>query len=176
MSKRVDQLIEDTQDSFDGVARDMDVLFNGQDALHEDIRQFYREFEDLRDELATNGVVRDIRKLQKDMKSVMDGLDGLRTYTQDILSDNHYGLKDTVQRLKTEITESRKRNQRNRWDLLFNSLSGGPLEAQYEPTLAGKVDAIIEHLGLDVTVKPEEVTESKVIAKKQKPAKKKGKR
>lgn len=44
------------------------------------------------------------------------------------------------------------------------------------PTLAGKVDAIIEHLGITVDVKPEEYTESKVVAKKVKTTKKKGRK
>lgn len=165
--RKINQVIEDTQDSFNRVAGDMDVLFNGHDALHEDIRQFYREFEDLRDELATNGVVRDIRKLQKEVKSVMDGLDGLRTYAQDELTG--------IGRLKAEVTQNKKKADYGLVTNLYR-LYGVDTYPEYEPTLAGKVDAIIEHLGLDVTVKPEEVTESKVVAKKQKPVKKKGRR
>lgn len=45
-------------------------------------------------------------------------------------------------------------------------------EEREELTLAGKIDAILEHFGLEVSVQQEKVVPSKVVVKKVKKAKK----
>lgn len=129
--------------------------------------------EELEEEIATNGVVRDLRKLEKSVAAVQEGLAGYREYTEeqfDKLQSN--GVATAINRLNKEVFKAEKEDTGNilSWSL-YRELG---IEAPKSPTLAGKVDAIVEHLGLDLKVKPEEVTPSKVIAKKKTVSKKKG--
>lgn len=130
------------------------------------------DFYELREELATNGVVRDLRKLEKEFNE-------LRRHTATMITehDRHFeeiernGVASAINKLNAEIFGERKEGKFD----LFARLAGAP--EQQEVTLAGKVDAIIAHLGIDVSVKPQEVTPAQVVTTKVKaPAKKKGKR
>ena len=63
-----------------------------------------------------------------------------------------------------------------RYASLFGGYAGNTEEsAQFEPTLKGKVDAIVEHLGLDFNITETKTQPSKVVAKKVQ-TKKKGRR
>lgn len=81
---------------------------------------------------------------------------------------------ETVKRLKSEVFGKQKDSESVFWNSnrMMNLLYGQDLEVAQEPTLAGKVDAIIEHLGIDVSVQPEKTTASKVIVNKVKKGKK----
>ena len=80
-------------------------------------------------------------------------------YSQDDLLD----LELEVRELKRELEEHRTQ--------LFKSIQPGQLWGGVfcypdQATLAGKVDAIIEYLGITVAVEPEKVTAAKVSVKK----------
>ena len=135
-----------------------------------DLQEMYSQFTELRDELATNGVVRDIRQVKRELKALQDDYYQFR---QELDSN---GVATAINKLRTEVFGKRKAKKNNSLTAMMMSVySGEPVQPEEEATLAGKVDAIIEHLGLDVTVKPEEVSEAKVVAKR-KVTKKKGRR
>jgi len=120
------------------------------------------------DEIEDNGVVSDLRKLQRDFKELQGhAASTLMTHARRI---------ETIQ---TELFKERKAKERDHMTS-FVRWFGTPLglEARLEEvTIAGKVDAIIAHLGLDVTVKPEHTEEAKIEVKKKPATKKKaGKR
>ena len=99
---------------------------------HRDLRA---EFNELRDELATNGVATAINRLNEQV----------------------FGQS------------TQKGSNIERAILAMNGV-----EPRQEASLAAKVDAIIEHLGIEVNVEPEKVvkTPAKVVAKKVKQTKK----
>ena len=123
------KLVNDLNDNFRGIGEE----FDGVHQRIDEFNQFKKEFYELRDEIASNGVATSINKLNaevfNDKKEVETPFKGARSFAHMLLGD--YDV--------TEVSE--------------------------EATLAGKVDAIIEHLGLDVTVKPQEIKEAKVTAK-----------
>ncbi len=129
------------------------------------------DFYELREELATNGVVRDLRKLEREFRE-------LRQHTATMITEHDRqfreletnGVATAINALNAEVFKDKKVAKRT----IFEAPAGVP-ESQ-DVTLAGKVDAIIEHLGIDVAVKPQEVTPSKVEVKRKPVAKKKGRR
>ena len=129
------------------------------------------DFYELRDEIATNGVVRDLRKLEKAHEE-------LKTHTANLIMEHDRQLADlgrngvatAINKLNAEVFADKKSGKYS----LFEALAG--VKPSQDVTLAGKVDAIIAHLGIDVTVTPKEVIESKVEVKKKPVAKKKGRR
>lgn len=81
------------------------------------------------------------------------------------------GVATAINKLNEEVFKDRKETEMS--DLfghfghvgIFTRNSSAP-EKQYEPTLSGKIDAVIEHLGLDLNITEKKVTPSKVVAKK----------
>lgn len=135
-----------------------------------------RNVNGLADEIATNGVVRDLRKLQKEF-------DELRGHTATMITEHdrqleelgHNGVATAINDLNKEVFEKKKDAPRSAWSLA--AIFGNDSDTPQETTLAGKVDAIIEHLGIELSVAPEQKTPAKVVATKIKaPAKKKGRR
>lgn len=113
------------------------------------------DFYELREELATNGVVRDLRKLEREFAEFAE-------------FKKH---ATAINKLNSEVFADKKASKYS----LLEALAG--VEQSQDVTLAGKVDAIIAHLGIDVSVKPKEVTPVQVVTTKVKtPAKKKGRR
>jgi len=104
---------------------------------------------------------------------------GLSKLTSEIATN---GVVSSVNKLNAEVFNNKKEVKNNTMSQLadfyarFSGFPGSRVTTE-EATLAGKVDAIIAHLGLDVTVKPKEVLEAKVVAKKvPTPKKKAGRR
>lgn len=161
LRNKVKAIETDITNSFNNVSIDIDWLLDEVDGLKKHI-------EALEDELATNGVVRDIRKLQKEVPELQEQLDNLHTN----------GLATAINALNDEVFKTEKKESDKMLTAMFryHGYVYGSTAITSQPTLAGKVDAIIEHLGLDVSVKPKEVTESKVVAKKVKKVTKKGRR
>lgn len=85
------------------------------------------------------------------------------------------GVTTAVKELNTEVKEDRKETE---YDNPFYGirLYNYEIPKQYKPTLKGKVDAIVEHLGIEFNITEEKVEDSKVVAKKKKVTKKKGRR
>lgn len=129
------------------------------------------DFYELRDEIATNGVVRDLRKLEKAHEE-------LKTHTVNLIMEHDRQLADlgrigvatAINKLDKEVFNNKKSSK-----FSFIEMLAG-VEPSNDVTLAGKVDAIIEHLGLDISVTRREVVEPKVEVKKKPVAKKKGRR
>lgn len=73
-------------------------------------------------------------------------------------------LMREIKNLKRELYKDSKTEQR----FLFAGLFGHCTEDVQVPTLKAKVDAIIEHLGIEVIVKEEEtkVTPQEIVVKK----------
>ena len=82
---------------------------------------------------------------------------------------NHNGVATAINKLNAEVLSDRKKADITHLQYLMG------LEA-YEPTLAGKVDAIVKHLGLEFNITEESKTPSEVVSKKKAPAKKKDKK
>lgn len=138
------------------------------------------DFYELREELATNGVVRDLRKAEKEIKQLRVIIENVDQFVVTKFNELHTnGVATAINKLNKEVFETKKDRKSNRWDvgLLSAILKKEPMPQ--DATLAGKVDAIIAHLGLEVTVEPEKktVVPAKAVATKVKaPAKKKGRR
>ena len=113
---------------------------------------------------------RRVKELERELKALQDEYHRFR---QDIDGN---GVATAINKLRTEVFGKRKATKNNDSHIAFwSAYFGEKVQPEEEATLAGKVDAIIAHLGLDVTVKPEEKTEAKVVAKKV-TTKKKGRR
>lgn len=168
---KVSRLRKEVTEAFGRVADDVDAVIDNHNHLE---AQFFA----LEDEIATNGVVRDIRQLQKENKTLRDALEGLRGLVEDRFKESETnGVATAINKLNDEVFKKEKDGKHGHdiitgmydWEWDWG-------EALSEPTLAGKVDAILEHLKLDVEIKPEEVTKAKPVAKKKPTTKKKGKR
>lgn len=79
------------------------------------------------------------------------------------------GVATAINKLNAEVFKDKKEDESI--SSVFTQFWSNTRTKDEVPTLAGKVDAIIQHLGIDVSVKPKQVTAAKVEAKK-KPAKK----
>lgn len=167
---KVSRLRKEVRGAFGDVGKDVDMIIENHNSLAE-------EFAELRDELATNGVIRDIRQLQKENKTLRDALEGLRGFVQskfDQLERN--GVATAVNKLNDEVFKKEKEGESIFRYTFLDSVWGDGGFTEVRPTLAGKVDAILEHLKLDVEIKPEEVTKAKPVAKKKPAPKKKGRK
>ena len=133
------------------------------------------DFERLKKHISANGVLRDLRMIKEVVTGLADGLAQERRERlefQDELSTN--GVATAINKLNAEVFGQSKENG-STMERVFAHMAG--VELGKEPSLAAKVDAIIEHLGIEVTVTPEKVTRTpeKATAKKVKKTKK-GKR
>ena len=170
LRRKFKDMDDNTTQSFKNVASDMDFVLDRIEDVNDRISDTNNELYALRDELATNGVIRDIRQVQRELRALQDDY---HRYRQELDSN---GVATAIKKLRTEVFGKRKAKKNNDFLAVFRSAYfGEETQPEEEATLAGKVDAIIEHLGLDVTVKPEEVSEAKVVAKR-KVTKKKGSR
>lgn len=142
------------------------------------------DFYELRDELATNGVVRDLRKAQKEILQLRGIIENVDQRVVEKFKELHTnGVATAINKLNAEVFKDRKAkrfsNEEGGYDLvglMMSHFGANKGEAPQEATLLGKVDAIVEHLGLDLDVQPEEVKKAKVVAKRKPVTKKKGRR
>ena len=79
------------------------------------------------------------------------------------------GVATAINKLNAEVFNTTKKKVGIFWSHLYEELSS-------VPTLAGKVDAIIEYLGIDLSVSGKQVIKPNVVASKKKVTKKKGRR
>ena len=127
---RIKKLVSDLNDNFRSIGEE----FDGVHQRIDEFNQFKKEFYELRDEIATNGVATSINKLN------------------------------------AEVFDKKTDGDTSAFNRVMYTMSGA--EPAQKVTLSGKFDAVIEHLGIDVSVKPREVIESKIVTKKVKTAKK----
>ncbi len=137
--------------------------------------QLAKDFVELRDEIATNGVVRDLRKLEKSHAELVKHTSVLITdHDEQLANLKVNGVATAINRLQREVLTDKQEEQSNGFTRAF--MAGMGVAPQLEPTLKGKVDAIVAHLGLDIQVQPEEVIKAKIVTKKVATPKKKGRR
>lgn len=111
-----------------------------------------------------------IKKLVNDLNDNFRGIgeefDGVhqRIDEFDQLRKEFYELRDEIA-TNGVATSINKLNAE-----VFDEKTDGDTSAQ-KVTLRGKLDAVIEHLSIDVSVKPREVIESKTVTKKVKQTK-----
>ena len=169
LRKKLNEMDEDVTQSLKNVGQDIQNVWRRLDNWARQHQTLRNDFDELRDELATNGVVRDLRKLQKEVVELREFKAGIE----------QNGVATHINRLNAEVFKTRKVKKDTGIfsSRLMSQMFGLPeTEPAEEATLAGKVDAIVAHLGLDVTVAPKEVKEAKVVAKKVAAPKKKGRR
>lgn len=157
---RFNQLVGGLNDNFRGVGEEFDDVYQR-------ISEFREEFNELRDELATNGVVRDLVKLRRDHEELRSAVLGLRRELDDL---GRNGVATAVNRLNAEVFGEKTSGETSALERVMYAVADA--EPAQKATLRGKLDAVIEHLGIDVSVKPREVIESKIVTKKIKTTKK----
>lgn len=163
VKERFESLIRDLNSTFSTISEDINTIFADHDGLS-------KAFHELRNELATNGVVRDLRKAEKRIEALTEQNAELASFVIEKFNGlESNGVATAINKLNSEVFRDKKTDGSVVGALLAH-LSGA--EQTQDVTLAGKVDAIIEHLGLDISVKPKEVTPSKIVTKKVKTDKK----
>lgn len=165
LKTKFEQFVKSTKDDFRSVSLDMTSVFRQLRSL--EVSQ--NDFLDLRNEIATNGVVRDLKEAHRTIKQLLSDNDALHARFAELEQN---GVATAINKLNKEVFGERKNSGSNLERVLLH-MNG--VEQSQEATLAGKVDAIIEHLGIDVTVEPEKTTPAKIVTKKVK-SQKKGKR
>lgn len=166
----IKEIVEDANKGFDVISDDFKKVSSRIDEwsrLHGLLAEDVRE---LKEELATNGVVSRLAALRREFNELRRHTVTLITEHDKQLSElSRNGVATAINKLNTEVFGKKKEGKYS----MFQWAPQG--EVPQEATLAGKVDAIIEHLGLDLTVKPAEQIPEKVVAKR-KVTRKKGRR
>lgn len=169
--KKIQELERDLEGSFNNVKIDIDKISNGLGELAQRHIRLERDQHELKEQLATNGVIRDIRQLQRAVENINNNFEELK----------NNGVATSINKLNEEVFhKKRDAIARDGWDfggrLTMHMLGLSTANVPQEPTLAGKVDAIIEYLGIDLTVQPEKKTPTKIVATKPAPKKKASKK
>lgn len=171
LKTKFENFAETTKRDFRNVGRDMTKVF---EAIHS-LRITQSDFIELRQELATNGVVRDLRKAQKQLATQEARYQELENFVMDKFARlETNGVATSINKLNAEVFGERKEVERSATERVMLAMSGYDTEEDTTPTLRGVVNAVLDHLKLDVEVQPEKKTPAKVVAKKVK--EKKGRR
>ena len=164
---RIKKLVSDLNDNFRGIGEDFDEVHQRIDELN----QFRKEFYELRDEIATNGVVRDLVKLREDYEELRENTSAFTSVVYRKFDDlEHNGVATAINKLNAEVFDKKADSGASAFRRVMYERAG--IEPDERVTLRGKLDAVIEHLGIDISVKPRQVIESKIVTKKVKTAKK----
>ena len=164
---RIKKLVSDLNNNFRGIGEE----FDGVHQRIDEFNQFKKEFYELREEIATNGVVRDLVKLRKDHNKLRENTSiAVRDFYRKLDDINHNGVATSINKLNAEVFDKKTDGDTSAFHRVMYAIAD--VEPAQKVTLRGKLDAVIEHLGIDVSVKPREVIESKIVTKKVKTAKK----
>ena len=160
------KLVNDLNDNLRGIGED----FDGVHQRIDEFEQLRKEFYELREEIATNGVVRDLVKLRKDHKELRENtsiaVNALYRKFDDL---EHNGVATAINKLNAEVFGEKTDGDTSSIYRAIYAMTD--VEPAQKVTLRGKLDAVIEHLGIDVSVEPREVIESKIVTKKVKQTK-----
>lgn len=161
-----------TKESFKGVASDIVQLAVMQDEIIERHNGLADDYARLKRHISNNGLWGVVKKLRAEFEE-------LRGHTAVMITEHDRQLREletngvatAINRLNEEVFGKSKKTGSG----LERANGISPRE---EATLAAKVDAIIEHLGVEVNVEPEKVvkTPAKIVAKKVKKTTKKGRK
>lgn len=160
VNEKFDQLDQELKADFDAVAVDIDRTNDRINTWVDNHKNLSKSFTNLATVLANNGVIRDLRRLEKRVDELEAENESLKTN----------GVATAINKLNEEVFKESKDKPTGIFSATMLSAYG--LERDQEPTLAGKVDAIIAHLGLNVEVQPKQVVPAKTVAKKTKKGKK----
>lgn len=165
-----------TKESFKGVASDIMQLAVMQDEIIERYNGLADDYARLKRHISNNGLWGVVKKLRAEFEE-------LRGHTAVMITEHDRQLREletngvatAINRLNEEVFGKSKQTSSG---LERVTLSMKGISPREEATLAAKVDAIIEHLGIEVNVEPEKVvkTPAKIVAKKVKKTTKKGRK
>jgi len=160
--KKFNAEVADTTQSFINVKKEMDLAFE----LIGDLQKSVRDYASI------------AKNAQSRADIAIKENESLREYVYERFGqlDNN-GVATAINKLNDEVFKERKEKKnalRVNFDYLFGIATTTPKPVE-EVTLAGKVEAIAEHLKLNFEVAPEEVKAAKPVAKKV-VTKKKGRR
>lgn len=142
------------------------------DTVVEKFNDLESDYQRLKRHISNNGLWRAVKELRKRVED-------MHLYQQNmartIANLETNGVATAINNLNKEVFGETK-NTGSEIERVMAHMAG--FDMGQEPTLSAKVDAIIEHLGLEVTVTPEKVTRTpaKITAKKAKKTTKKGRK
>ena len=142
------------------------------DVIVEQFNDLEADYTRLKRHISNNGLWRAV----KELKESVGALRQLVLVHNDKLNDlETNGVATAINNLNKEVFGETK-NTGSGMERIMANMAGFDLGV--EPTLAAKVDAIIEHLGIEVSATPAKVTETpaKVSVKKAKKTTKKGRK
>lgn len=174
---KLDKLEELTKYNYNKLVEELNQRFDDSDdeidSVRSEVDEHTAELLPMIKELSNNGVIRDLRKLEKDHKELAKHTSTMVLKHEEQLDEMETnGIATEINKLNKEVFTDKKESRYNIIGNLMAHISGDKHTETKEVTLAGKVDAIIKHLGIDVEVKPREVKESEVVVKKLKKGKK----
>ena len=165
-----------TEENFKGAANDIMQLDTMQDEIIKQHNGLVDDYTRLKRHISNNGLWGMVKKLRAEF-------DELRGHTAVMVTEHdrqlreleNNGVATAINRLNEQVfgQSTQKGSNIERVLLAMNGV-----EPRQEASLAAKVDAIIEHLGIEVNVEPEKVvkTPAKIVAKKVKKTTKKGRK
>lgn len=108
------------------------------------------------------------KRIEVDVEALFDRVRNLESEMDELATN---GVATAINKLNKEVFEKTKPTG-DRYRMIMGHLFSE--EVPQEATLSAKVDAIIDHLGLEISVKPERVETSpaEVLAKKTKKGRK----
>lgn len=117
----------------------------------------------LRDDLETHRkqTTDSINQLRGDVEEFRRAISSLNAGFEKLATN---GVATAVNKLNAEVFQESKKSG----TLADSWFTAYGIEYPEVATLAGKVNAIIDYLGLDLKVEPKEIKESKIVAKKSK--------
>ena len=161
-----------TEADLKGAANDIMQLATIQDEIITHHNVLVDDYIRLKRHISNNGLWGMVKKLRAEF-------DELRGHTAVVITEHDRqlselesnGVATAINRLNEQVFGQSAQKGSNIERVLF-AMSG--VEPRQEASLAAKVDAIIEHLGIEVTVEPEKVvkTPTKIVTKKVKTVKK----
>lgn len=157
LDTKLEETFQSVKNSFDFSHERIDTIKNS----HGNLRY---AFEELKSEIETNGVVSDLAKLRKEFDELLRHSVAIMISHDKILG-----------RLESELYKERRLKKPVLTDSMthYFGVPTNPMVPQEEVTLLGKVNTIVEFLGIELSVSPETVTEAKVKAVKSKSVTKK---
>ena len=163
---RIKKLVNDLNNNFRSIGEEFDAVNQRIDVFN----QFKKEVYELRDEIATNGVVRDLAKLRMDHKELRENTSiDVNVLYRKFENLERNGVATAINKLNAEVFDKKVDDDTSDLRRLIYKMVD--VEPAQKVTLRGKLDAVIEHLGLDISVKPRHVEEAKIVTKKVKTSK-----
>lgn len=158
----------ETEDNFQGAAGDIIFLDTEHRRLAKEHNKLVADYSRLKNHISNNGLWGTVKQLVKRVEEMHMYQTNMANRIQELDTN---GVATAINKLNEQVfgQSVEKGSTIERVLLAMNGI-----DARQEPSLAAKVDAIIAHLGIEVSVEPEKVvkTPAKIVAKKVKTTKK----